>query len=78
MESLSPVEGQAGGELGGTLGSREEGRSGHSRQQEAAAWHPCWKLHPCTVTSRRRKDPLPPGNSSANEKPQTPPMGSSC
>ena len=47
--------GEPGGVLvpgGGTLGSRKEGRSGYSRQQEAAAGHPCWKLYPCTVTSR--------------------------
>ena len=70
MESLSPVEGQAAGEPGGTLSSREEGRT-HWVQPPAGSCclHPGWKVHHRTITSRRRKEPLPPGNSSANEKP---------
>lgn len=46
MESLSPVEGQAAGEPGGTLGSREEGRIGYSRRQEAVA---CIQAGRCTT-----------------------------
>lgn len=46
MESLSPVGGQAGGKPGGSLGSREEGRSGCSHQQEVTA---CVSARSCTT-----------------------------